>query len=245
LTGRRAGLSVRFVPMKALFLTVLLVALNVGLAMQLDRWFSNAPAASVASAAAVKSKRESQAISSRRVKKVEPETEFAAIYSNNPKQFVTNLRAIGCPEETIKDILVAEVSRRYAAQENALRPTPGDHVPFGWSSKTVEGKLIARRHDAAAIAREKSAGLRDSLGYDVPVRMHQYAMTTSDEVFQRLLETYPVEKRAMAQQVHENYWAEATALRNRTRGFWLREDVEELNKLKARREEALERLKAQ
>ena len=231
--------------MKVIFLSVLLVGLNVALALALGRTGVNSsplePAPVVESEPASKAK----AIVAARPKAAEPETEFAAIYSANARQFVANLRAIGCPEETIKDILVAEIGRRYAAEEQALRPTPGDHVPYGWSAKTVEGKLISRRHEAAAIAREKAAALRDALGYDVPVRMHQYAMTTSDEVFQRLLESLPMEKRAAAQQVHENYWAEATNLRNRTRGFWLREDVEELNQLKTRRQEALEKLKGE
>jgi len=38
-----------------------------------------------------------------------PATPFKRIYSSDPKQFVANLRAIRCPEETIKDIMVAEV----------------------------------------------------------------------------------------------------------------------------------------
>ena len=229
--------------MKERVLTVLLVGLNLSLALALGRWVTEGPAAVrpvAATPVAMKG-----AIVPVRTKAPEPKTEFAAIYSSNTRQFVANLRAIGCPEETIKDILVAEIGRRYAAQEEALRPTPGDHVPYGWSPKTVEGKLIARRQEAAAIAREKAAALRDALGYDVPVKMHHYAMTTSDEVFQRLLDSLPQEKRAAAQQIHESYWADATSLRERTRGFWLKEDVDELNQLKARRQEALERLRAQ
>lgn len=228
--------------MKTLLLTAVLLALNCALALSLGRFASNPPAPKTQTVL-VESKPPLSTLVPTPKKVIEPPTEFAAIYSANTKQFVTNLRAIGCPEETIKDILVAEISRRYGAQEEALRPKPGDHVPYGWSPKTVEAKLISRREEAAAIAREKAAALREALGYDVPVKMHQYAMTTSDQVFQRLLETLPAEKRAAAQQIHEIYWAEATNLRNRTRGFWLREDVAELEQLKARRQEALEKLK--
>src|SRR3569832_2298103 len=55
-----------------------------------------------------------------------PETPFQAIYSSNIRQFGANLRAIGCPEQTVKDILTAEIDRRYAPQEEALRPKPAD-----------------------------------------------------------------------------------------------------------------------
>src|SRR5205807_8198044 len=49
-------------------------------------------------------------------------TPFAQVYSPDPKLFAANLRAAGCPEETIKDILTAEVHRWYQNQEQALRP---------------------------------------------------------------------------------------------------------------------------
>src|SRR5438445_9162009 len=87
---------------------------------------------------------------------------FAHVYSPDPKQFAANLRAIHCPEETIKDILTAEVHRWFQPQEQALRPTPADHVPFAWSAKTAEPKLIERRQKAAALARDESALLHDA-----------------------------------------------------------------------------------
>src|SRR5262245_7685135 len=71
-----------------------------------------------------------------------PPTPFGTIYSGDPRQLAENLRRVGCPEETVKDILVAEAGRKYKAQEEALRPTPADHVPWGWSPRTSEGKLI-------------------------------------------------------------------------------------------------------
>ena len=114
-------------------------------------------------------------------------TPFASIYSSDPKLFVDNLRRVGCPEETIRDIMVAEVSRKYRAQEEALLPTPADHVPWGWSPRTSEGKLIERRQQAAAIAREKEALFHTALGYDVPAKMPVYALTTSDQRFEGLL----------------------------------------------------------
>lgn len=171
-----------------------------------------------------------------------PETPFAAVYSTDNKQFVANLRAIGCPEETIKDILLAEINRRFAPQENALRPKPADHVPYGWSAKTSEGKLIARRQEAAAIAREKRSSLRNALGYDVPVKMPQYAMTTSDQIFERTLNSLPAEKQSLAQALQDDYWAGVQMLRDRTRGFWQAEDVAALKELQEKRKLALAKL---
>jgi hypothetical protein len=171
-----------------------------------------------------------------------PPTPFAAIYSGDPKQLADSLRRVGCPEETIKDILVAEVSRKYRTQEEALRPTPADHVPWGWSAKTSEGKLIERRQQAAAIAREKEALLRAALGYDVPVKIPVYAMTTSDQSFEGILNSLSAGKRQAAQQIQENYWTQVEELRARTRGFWQSEDIVELKRLQQERNSTLAQL---
>lgn len=231
--------------MRGFVLTTVLIAINCALALALGRLPQGSPPPE-ARPAPVKPKANPFAKSATKSRPAPaPKTPFAAIYSSNPKQFVANLRAIGCPEETIKDILIAEINRGYAAQENALRPTPADHVPWNWSPKTSEGKIIARRQEAAAIAREKAATLREALGYEVPMSMPNYAMTTSDQDFERALDSLPVEKRRAAQQIQDNYWSEVQYLRNRTRGFWLAEDVSALNELQATRKSSLEKLLGQ
>ena len=171
-----------------------------------------------------------------------PRTPFAAIYSSEPKLFVDNLRRVGCPEETIRDIMVAEVSRKYRTQEEALLPTPADHVPWGWSPRTSEGKLIERRQQAAAIAREKAALFHTALGYDVPAKMPVYALTKSDQRFEGLLNSLTAGNRQAAQQIQENYWARVEELRSRTRGFWQSEDIVELKQLQQDRNSSLDQL---
>src|SRR5262245_20326351 len=110
--------------MKASLLTLGLVAINGLLALALG-WTRTVDSPSQASSSPrVASSAPTRAINPATAQKTKrlPETPFAAIYSVDAKQFVANLRAIGCPEETVKDILTAEINRRYAPQENALRP---------------------------------------------------------------------------------------------------------------------------
>ena len=230
--------------MKSLILTLVFLIINCLLAMALGWSRSPQSSSPPSKSTSADPTAPSRAINRPKSpsKKPAPETPFAAIYSTDNKQFVENLRAIGCPEQTVKDILVAEINRRYAAQENALRPKPADHVPYGWSAKTSEGKLIARRQEAAAIARQKQAALRSALGYEVPVKIPQYAMTTSDQIFERFLNSLPAEKRPVAQSVQEQYWSEVQLLRERTRGFWQPEDVTALGELQSRRKTALANL---
>jgi hypothetical protein len=170
-------------------------------------------------------------------------TPFETVYSPRAGTFVENLRRVGCPEETIKDILMAEMNRRYRAQEETLRPKPADHVPWGWSSRTAEAKLLERRHQAAAIAREKESILRNALGYEVHVPMPLYAMTTSDRRFEEMVNSLPPKVHQAAYQTQEQYWTRVEQLRARTKGFWEPADVQELEQLKRERAEALEKLK--
>ena len=168
-----------------------------------------------------------------------PSTPFAKVYVNDPKRFAANLRAIGCPEQTIKDILEADIHQRFHEREEALRPKPADHVPFMWSAGTAERRLTERRQQAAALAREESVLLSDTLGREASVSMPQYAMRNSNEQFRNALETLPAEKQAIGRAADYDYWAGVEALQARTKGFWLPEDLAELNQLKAARQQAL------
>src|SRR5262245_47105451 len=44
------------------------------------------------------------------------------IQSADLKQFIARLRGVGCPEETIQDITLAEVNRRFAARTRQVWP---------------------------------------------------------------------------------------------------------------------------
>src|SRR5215470_5966126 len=67
-----------------------------------------------------------------------PPSEFSwrILQASNYKQYIVNLRAVGCPELTIQDIIVAAVNRQYAAREAALNLRPELAKPWeiaGWS----------------------------------------------------------------------------------------------------------------
>jgi hypothetical protein len=160
---------------------------------------------------------------------------FHQMYSPDVRQFAANLRAAGCPEETVRDIIVAEVNKRYRAQEEALRPQPADHVPAGWSPATSERRLVERRRQAGLLAARKAAMLREALGYDVPVESPLYATSTTEQRFLKGAQALSRESRSAVAGAHEHYWAEVQALQERTQGFWEPADIAELDHLKAER----------
>ena len=65
-----------------------------------------------------------------------------------------------------------------------------------------------------------------------------YAMTTSDQQFEESLASPSIDACSI-RQTHDDYWAQVQALQQRTKGFWLQEDVAELQRLKALRRQAL------
>src|SRR5258707_820185 len=58
--------------------------------------------------------------------------DWAAIKSPDWKQYARNLRDAGCPEETMRDILFAEINKSYAARWRSLN---GDDGKNYWVSK--------------------------------------------------------------------------------------------------------------
>src|SRR5436853_7347407 len=46
---------------------------------------------------------------------------WASIESTNYHTYITNLRAIGCPEETVRDIIITDISKLFAKRRAALR----------------------------------------------------------------------------------------------------------------------------
>ena len=63
--------------------------------------------------------------------------------SDDFKQYITNLRAVGCPEQTIQDIIIAEVNNLYAGKEAALRLRPEHLKP--WEVFAVSNRVLMER----------------------------------------------------------------------------------------------------
>jgi hypothetical protein len=97
---------------------------------------------------------------------VSDEFSWRRIETPDYKLYIANLRAIGCPEETIRDIIVADVNKLFRSKRNALMP--GDDENKYWKSQnswdTKEGR--ERQKKLRALDKEKSALLVELLGVD-------------------------------------------------------------------------------
>lgn len=168
-----------------------------------------------------------------------PTTVFGRVYSPDLQVFAANLRRIHCPELSVKDIISAQINKQFHEREYQLRATPADHVPLMWNPNTPEMTLQRHRNQARQLAVEKAAALRTALGYDVPVELPSFVVNSSDLRFEAGISTLPPDQRHAVRQAHESYWSAAAELMDRTKGYWLPEDVEALNQLKAGRRQEL------
>ena len=127
------------------------------------------------------------------------EFRWSNVESSDLHALVRNLRAAGCPEELVRDVVEARVGRLFAtklAQAKALAPRSGywEH-PRAWSTNTaaLERKLFA----------EKTALLKELLGVD-PKQDNQKT-DPAIQVAQERFAFLPEEKRGQLQALESKY----------------------------------------
>ncbi len=50
--------------------------------------------------------------------------DWTSVESADYREYIANLRAVGCPEETVRDIIIADINKLYASKVAALYPSP-------------------------------------------------------------------------------------------------------------------------
>lgn len=131
--------------------------------------------------------------------------DWRSVESPDYKQYVQNLRAIGCPEETIFDIIVADVSSLYARKARALSPArewnyweAEDDVP---SREEVRNQKLRRELEV-----EKRALIAAILGPDAVAQLRKYQLWGGEEVADRKLAFLPEEKRKKLEELQERFF---------------------------------------
>ena len=90
--------------------------------------------------------------------------DWSSVESDDYKKYIANLRAIGCPEETIRDIITADVNKLYEAKRKELAG-PKKKYEF-WKPGPFMGGAIDpdRTEKERALTKEKRALLTQLLG---------------------------------------------------------------------------------
>jgi hypothetical protein len=103
--------------------------------------------------------------------------------STDYRQYIANLRGVGCPESTIKDIILTDVMRLYAQRRGQYYHN-GREFKF-WETdekrKLKQPQIEEREKQLAAIDKELPAVLRELLGVNYEREVNKYFVDTDQD----------------------------------------------------------------
>ncbi len=156
--------------------------------------------------------------------------DWSSVESDDYVRYVANLRRIGCPEQTIRDIIEADVAKLFEAKRRALEPPPADW-DFWRGSDDADGSegssedLNLRKARLAALDRERRELVMRLLG---PAGAEAQLENFREEGLRdRSLQFLPLDKRqAVAEAIA--HWRQAV-----TEGTAIADDAQRTDRLAA------------
>jgi hypothetical protein len=100
---------------------------------------------------------------------IEPEFHWREVEAPDYKEYIAKLRGIGCPEATIRDIIVADIDKLFEPRIAALREQPTYRPDQFWVSDNYGSSRKRDPEKAAqltAIYKERSALIKELLGVE-------------------------------------------------------------------------------
>lgn len=170
------------------------------------------------------------------------EFNWSQVESSDYRQYIANLRAIGCPENTIKDIILTDILKLYAAQRGQFYHN-GREFKF-WETdekrKLNAKQLEEREKRLAAIDKEIPSVLRELLGLNYEREINKYFVDTNED--ERRLNFLPEEKRARLLALRDEIEGAKERILQAAGEKLSTADQEALQKIEAQRTAALENL---
>jgi hypothetical protein len=170
---------------------------------------------------------------------------WSQLESEDYRAYVQRLRDIGCPEQTIRDILIADIDKLFAPRVQAINPLARE-VHY-WEPDGRELESLADYRERQRQQREvdftKRQALQDLLGVDLVSERNR--VQGAEDRFGRRLGALPEEKRGQVRMVLEQFSDEETGIRQKSweEGVPLSEEDQALLKeLEQEREEAVAKL---
>jgi hypothetical protein len=129
--------------------------------------------------------------------------DWRQVESPDYKEYIARLRGIGCPEQTIRDIIIADVSKLYAEKRAALYNAP-KVVRYWQSSDTQYTRDNVKYQQAVrALEKEKHDLIRELLG--VELRRELAKIYGGEPDFDRSLMFLTPERREPVQALLDKY----------------------------------------
>jgi hypothetical protein len=149
------------------------------------------------------------------------------VESGDYRQYIANLRSIGCPEETIRDIIVADVNKLFESRKKEMHAASTNKFQF-WKSSSMFGNMLDedKIKQKQALAQEKRELLTALLG-SAPEEKADLGAAVNP--FQELLDFLPDGKQSKVVDLIQTY--QAKAMKALKGGAPDAEDMKEMHKV--------------
>jgi hypothetical protein len=156
---------------------------------------------------------------------------WAQVESADYRVYIGNLRAIGCPESTIKDIILTDVMKLYA-QRRGQASLNGREFRY-WETdekrKLKQHQIEEREKTLAQIDKELPTVLRELLGINYEKELDKYFVDTSED--DRRLAFLADDKRTSAIALREQYDAARERILSESGGHPTADDLDRMQRL--------------
>lgn len=161
-------------------------------------------------------------------------TSWMALESSNYVAYIQNLRDFGCPEETVRDIIITDIAKLYGRRKAALR-WQAHEDKFWLANEVAETPQI--RQQLRAIEQEQRELVKGLLGVDLKRELARY--TGEDAYQQSKIAFLPPEKLSAVIEVQEKYEEMEQDIYLGSRGMFLDEDQEAIKRIQRERDTEL------
>jgi hypothetical protein len=166
--------------------------------------------------------------------------DWSKVESDDYRQYIANLRAVGCPEITVRDIIMTDVMRLYAQRRGQYSQNGREFKFWETDEKRVlkQAQEVERDRQLAQINKDLPAVLRELLGINYEREMARYFVDTDQD--SRRLAFLPEDKRERALALRDKFEGEREAVTyNLTNGVYSAADIQKLKKIDEEQETAL------
>ena len=157
---------------------------------------------------------------------------WASLESTNYYTYIANLRNFGCPEETIKDIILTDIAKVYARKRSEVKRR-GQPYRY-WSPVDANTAMDPKlQRQLTELDREQRNLVRSLLGVDMQVELAKYWEEEFDPAAYDFL---PAEKREQIFSLKAKYEELENEIYLRAQGIMLDQDEEALRQIEQQRQ---------
>lgn len=170
-----------------------------------------------------------------------PAFHWSSLESADYAIYAAHLRAVGCPERTLRDILLPDIEKLYDEQAAELVDDPEDH--FWETADARDARRRQRETKLRSLATEKRALIRQLLGADLSFKAIKQLRSDNlvADIGELLLGFTDVAKTEYLFNTHQLIEDDVKAFQSASEGIYLDEDLPTLQALRDGFEAALGR----